>query len=232
MDLSFLSRLAAILTEDPAVPGAEARAPAPPEDVAGAKPDADADGDGVSDALEAGIGLAAAGAGSRVVPRDPAAVGADTRGQPVPPEAVEMVARFEGFRSRPYRCSKGQATQGYGRAFWPDGRPVRMSDRPVSEATAREWLAEDLARFAEVVDEAVTVPINAGERSALISFAFNVGEGAFRGSTLVEELNRGRRNRAALEFGKWARSGGRLLSALIKRRAAEAALFVGTRLAP
>ena len=62
---------------------------------------------------------------------------------------------------------------------------------------------------------------------ALVSFAYNVGIGNLKSSTLLRKLNAGDYDGAALEFHRWKRSNGRVLPGLVRRRAAEALLFQG-----
>jgi lysozyme len=140
---------------------------------------------------------------------------------------VELVAAFEGFQPRAYLCPGRVWTIGYGTTRWADGRRVATGDGPIDEAAARRLLARDLADAAEAVDALVDVPLAEGERAALISFVHNLGRGAFSASTLLQKLNLGQRDGAAGEFARWNRGGGRVLPGLIRRRAAEAALFGG-----
>jgi lysozyme len=76
------------------------------------------------------------------------------------------------------------------------------------------------------VSAAVTVPLNDNEFGALTSFTFNLGIGNLKSSTLLKKLNAGDRAGAADEFGKWVNAGGKPLPGLVKRRAAERALFL------
>lgn len=64
------------------------------------------------------------------------------------------------------------------------------------------------------------------EFDALVDFTFNVGCGAFRGSTLLRKVNAGDMTGAANEFPKWIYAGGKPLRGLVKRRADERALFM------
>lgn len=143
----------------------------------------------------------------------------------IPPAAVEMVAHFESFRADAYICPAGKLTIGYGTTRI-DGKPVRVGMR-ISEAKAREFLAADLADAAQAVDALVDVPLTANEFGALVSFVHNVGRGNFSTSTLLRRLNAGKKDAAASEFGRWNRGGGVVLPGLIRRRAAEAAMFGG-----
>ena len=143
---------------------------------------------------------------------------------PVPPAAVEIVSRFEGFRATAYRCPALVWTVGYGATRWIDGRPVAEGDT-IEEAGARRLLARDLADAAEAVAELVRAPLTDPQFAALISFVFNVGRGAFARSAMLTHLNAGRLDAAAAEFARWTQAGGRVLPGLVRRRAEEARLF-------
>jgi lysozyme len=69
------------------------------------------------------------------------------------------------------------------------------------------------------------VPLKQHQFDALVSFAYNVGVGNLRSSTLLRKLNAGDYDGAALEFHRWNRSKGKVLPGLVRRRAAEALLF-------
>lgn len=58
-------------------------------------------------------------------------------------------------------------------------------------------------------------------RAALASFVYNVGEGQFSRSTLLRKLNAGDAREACAELSRWVYAGGRVLTGLVKRRAAE-----------
>ena len=47
-----------------------------------------------------------------------------------------LIAQFEGLRLKPYLCSAGVPTIGYGSTFYPSGRKVTMQDKPITQETA------------------------------------------------------------------------------------------------
>lgn len=73
---------------------------------------------------------------------------------------------------------------------------------------------------------AVTPTLTQSELDALVSFVFNIGNRAFRDSTLLRELNAGRRDRVPAEMRRWNRTGGRVSEGLRRRREDEIRLFV------
>ncbi len=115
-------------------------------------------------------------------------------------------------------------TIGYGHTA-AAGPPVPAAGMTITAGEADAILARDLSRFEAAVARLVTVPLSQGEFDALVSFAFNVGEGALGRSTLLKKLNAGDRAGAAAEFGRWNKAGGRVLAGLTRRRAEERAMF-------
>ena len=73
----------------------------------------------------------------------------------------------------------------------------------------------------------VKVPLSNNEEQALVSFAYNVGVGAFAGSSLLKKLNTGDKLATAKEFDKWVFGGGKKLRGLVRRRESEKRLFLG-----
>jgi lysozyme len=71
----------------------------------------------------------------------------------------------------------------------------------------------------------VKVPLEPHQFDALVSFAYNCGEGNLGKSTLLEKVNGGDFAGAAKEFARWNKGGGKVLAGLTRRRASEALLF-------
>lgn len=142
----------------------------------------------------------------------------------VSPEGEALLHHFEGFRSEAYLCPANVWTIGYGNTRYEDGTPVRKGDRVTRERGA-ELFRNILKGFERAVLAAVTVPLTQGQFDALVSFAYNVGSGALRSSTLLRVLNAGDYEAAADQFLRWNRAGGRVLAGLTRRREAERRLF-------
>lgn len=87
-------------------------------------------------------------------------------------------------------------------------------------------LRADISRFERGVTGLIgNHATTQGQFDALVSFAFNLGLRALGGSSLIRFHNEGNYTAAAGEFGKWTHAAGRVLPGLVKRRAAEAALY-------
>lgn len=133
----------------------------------------------------------------------------------------KLVKQFEGLRLQSYIDAAGHRTIGYGRLLNPG--PVIA----ISKDQAERYLDADLARIAAGVREAVTVPLAQYEFDALVSFAYNVGVGNLKKSTLLKLLNEGRYDRVPGQFPRWNKAGGRVLKGLVERRRIERAIFSG-----
>ena len=141
------------------------------------------------------------------------------------PAGLAIIKQFEGFRAKPYACPAGVATIGYGSTYYADGKPVKLTDAPVTEAQAQELLQATLTKYEACVNGAVKMPINQNQFDAFVSFTYNLGCGAFRNSTMLRLFNQGYEPQAAAQFNRWTLGGGKVLAGLVSRRAAERALF-------
>jgi lysozyme len=139
---------------------------------------------------------------------------------------INLIKSFEGFKSSPYLCPADVPTIGYGTTFYPSGVKVKLSDPPISEALATEYLQYNLKTFEEYVDSYTTDSITQAQFDALVSFAYNLGPTNLKNSTLLKKVNKDPKDPTiAAEFRKWVYAGGRRLAGLVKRREAEAKLY-------
>lgn len=148
-------------------------------------------------------------------------------------EALELIRRFEGLGDgdraapglQPYLCPAGVWTIGYGATRDPGGQRVTRDTPALDVAQATALLERDVVRFATAVDRLVRVPIHERQRGALTSFAFNLGAGALQCSTLLRRVNALEWDDVPRQFMRWVHAGGRRLPGLVRRRAAEAAMW-------
>ena len=94
-----------------------------------------------------------------------------------------------------------------------------------TEQQCSALLRSDTRAAQSAVGRLVKVPVSQGQYDALVSFTFNVGEGALAKSTLLRLLNSGQCRAAAAEFSRWTKAKGRVLPGLVKRRAWERKMF-------
>lgn len=140
--------------------------------------------------------------------------------------AVDLIAREEGFRSEPYLDVAGIPTIGYGFTYHEDGTRVTMQDPPMDEEAARKRLQALVAKVLFNVRQMAPAGMTANQEAALASFAFNLGTGALRSSTLMRLLSEGDVAGAADQFGRWVYAGGKVWPGLVNRREREKELFL------
>ena len=132
--------------------------------------------------------------------------------------AVSTVAYYEGKVNRTYVDPVGVLTSCYGHT----GPELRKGQTFTDEQCLAQ-LQEDLVKHTAAL-KCIKQPMSDGQKAAFLSFAFNVGNGAFCGSTLVRKANVGDMPGACSELSKWVYAGGKQLPGLVKRRAAERAM--------
>ncbi len=139
-------------------------------------------------------------------------------------EGLALIKRFEGFASEIYICPADWPTIGYGHVV-RDGEQVRFADG-IDETEAEALLRRDVKTAERAVLRLIRVPLEDGQFDALSSFAFNLGAGALQRSTLRRKVNREEHAAVPVEFRRWVWAGGRRLKGLVRRREAEAALYM------
>jgi lysozyme len=139
-----------------------------------------------------------------------------------------FIAHFEGFRAELYNDPVGHCTIGCGHLVHHG--PINGSEpdelkRGISRERALELLQDDAETAAREISDSVKVALTRSQADALISFAFNVGNGAFRDSTLLRLLNDGDYASVPAQLNRWTKASGKVLPGLVTRREAEGALF-------
>ena len=141
--------------------------------------------------------------------------------------ALDLLKRFEGLRQTAAQLPDGRWTIGYGHTL------TAREGAQVSESDAEALLLYDLISVAHVVNENAFAPLNQNQFDALCSFVFNIGIDNFRRSHMLKRLNAGDTVQAACAMELWRKAdfeGERIvIDALVRRRAAEKALFLTPR---
>ncbi|WP_312056800.1 lysozyme [Acinetobacter courvalinii] len=138
---------------------------------------------------------------------------------------IDLITSFEDTKLKAYDDGVGVWTIGTGTTIYPDGRKVKKGDTCTPDQ-AKAYFAHDLKRFEKAVNQSVKVSINQNQFDALVSLTYNIGEQAFKDSTLLAKLNKGDYLGAADQFPRWNKGGGKVLKGLVRRRADERALFL------
>ena len=137
-----------------------------------------------------------------------------------------LARRFEGCYLTPYLCPAGVPTLGVGATYYEDGTPVTLLDPAITRERAEAlllWMVR--TRYLPAVLRLCPGVDNPQRLAALIDFAFNLGAGKLRASTLRRKVNAGAWIDVPAELRKWVKGGGRVLRGLVIRREAEAALI-------
>jgi lysozyme len=139
--------------------------------------------------------------------------------------AIDIIKKFEGCRLVAYKDIVGVWTIGWGSTYYENGNKVNSGDA-ISQQRAESLLLTTVTKFASEVNKIVKSNVNENQRSALISFAFNLGVGALKKSTLLKLVNANPNDpQIAHEFMKWVNAAGKPSNGLINRRRAELHLY-------
>ena len=157
-----------------------------------------------------------------------------------------LMHSFEGYRTRPYRCSAAIWTVGWGHAMYADQLALpnickegytglTRGDYQLKEGDNRAWSKDELVELfkkdIELFERGVlrlspNLANHQNKFDAIVSFAYNAGLGNYQRSTIRMKVNRGEWDAAADSFMSWTKAGGKEIAGLVKRRKAERALFL------
>ena len=129
--------------------------------------------------------------------------------------ALVGIATHEGYVGQAYRDIVGVWTIGFGTT-----EQVKAGDK-IDPVRALQRKMADVQKFEGALKQCVKVPLHQHEYDAFLSLAYNIGPGAFCGSTLVRKLNAEDYPGACAEILRWDKAGGKTVAGLTKRRQAE-----------
>ena len=128
---------------------------------------------------------------------------------------INKIQEFEGLRLTAYKCPAGVWTIGAGHT-----RGVRQG-QTITKAQAISLLKGDLLPCEKAA--AKLHALTQGQFDAVVDFCFNMGVGAFEGSTLRRKIvAKEDAEQIKKEFKRWIYADGKKLAGLVKRRAWEA----------
>lgn len=145
-------------------------------------------------------------------------------------KGISIICNFEGFVACPYKDIANVNTIGYGTTFYEDGISVKMTDTCITHDRAIELLKHYLIGTESLISSLVTQTLNQNQFDSLCSFIYNVGDGAFKGSTLLKRINKDPNDKSiALAFEMWNKGkvNGKLvvIKDLDRRRREESQLY-------
>ena len=145
-----------------------------------------------------------------------------------------LLTAWEGLRLYPYRDSAGLLTIGVGHLLtkseqtsgkiFINGEPIKYK-HGLTKEQVDALLEHDLISVECLVENIVKVDLNQNQFDALVSFTFNVGNNAFRYSTLLKKLNEGQYDKVPEQLMRWDMAGGNIIHGLKIRRENEVKLW-------
>lgn len=132
---------------------------------------------------------------------------------------IDLIKKYEGYRSSVYKCPAGVWTIGYGHT-----KGVTADTPDCTKEDAEKWLREDVESAERVCDHyAVIYRLNQNQYDALVSFTYNCGAGnchklTKNGTRTIRQI--------ADSMLLYNKGSGKVLPGLVKRRAEERALWM------
>lgn len=137
---------------------------------------------------------------------------------------INFIAGWEGVEYKAYKDAVGLWTVAIGHLIkLPEEK--FLLNKTLTREEVYDIFREDIKRFENNLNKVIKVPINQNQFDALISLAFNIGNGAFNNSTLLRVLNQGNYEEVPNQILRWDKAGGKTLLGLTRRRKAEVELF-------
>ena len=141
---------------------------------------------------------------------------------------IDLIKEFEGFRANAYRDAVGVWTIGYGHTSRAGDPKVKPGMR-ITRAEGERILKKDVAKFAADVERVLgddADKLNDNQFGAIVSFAYNVGIGNLKRSSVLKAIRRGDLDAVPAKLKLWNKAGGKVLKGLVRRRKAEGELFM------
>jgi lysozyme len=131
--------------------------------------------------------------------------------------AVALVGPFEGLYTKMYYDVVGVPTVCYG-ATAEDGVDL---ERTYTPAECKAMLGADLIKYDKMVHSCIDVPLPPSREAALVSFTFNLGQGALCHGAVARRLNAGDVAGGCRAMLAYDHAGGHRLRGLTTRRQKE-----------
>lgn len=120
---------------------------------------------------------------------------------------IDLIHYEEGWRSKPYLCSEGYPTVGYGFRIGPNGADIKQYQFTLPLEAGNAWLSEYLAnlRTKMMLDPGISAAMNAcdvSRQAVLISMAYQMG---------VDGLAKFKNTMHSIASGYWVLAAGEML---------------------
>lgn len=142
-------------------------------------------------------------------------------------KGIDLITKWEGLRLKPYLCSAGVPTIGYGSTYYANGTKVTMKDPEITKECAVELFKTTIKNYENAVNTMIGSKIlTQNQFNALVSFCYNLGQNALKTSTLLKKVLANPSDKTIEnEFNKWVNAGGKKLQGLVNRRKEEAKMY-------
>lgn len=142
-------------------------------------------------------------------------------------KGLDLIKKFEGWFSAPYKDPIGIPTIGYGFTYYlPSRKKVTLQDKPLTKEQGEVMLKQVLKVYEGDVLRLVKKPLTQNQFDALVSFTYNLGGANLSKSTLLKKINVNPNDPTIkAEFVKWNLAGGKIYAGLTRRRKEESELY-------
>lgn len=147
--------------------------------------------------------------------------------KPIPEQTADFIKRFEVLRLEP--CVVKKSIFGDRKVIWTIGYGHLSLSKPtenITEAQASAILKDDIFKASRAVLRYTQGPFNDDQFTALISFVVELGIPYYKRGGLRRAVNARDLNQIKIEFLKWPKEFGDVSENILKRRRAEANLFL------
>jgi lysozyme len=138
-------------------------------------------------------------------------------------KGIELIKIFEWCKLKSYKCPANVWTIGYGNTYYLDGSKVLMGQK-ISQIEADMLMLKLLPKYEATVIKNIKVTVNQNQFDALVSFCWNCGSS----QALFRLVNQKATDEVIYDWliNHYIMGGGKVLPGLIRRRRAEADLFI------
>lgn len=92
--------------------------------------------------------------------------------------AAKLIAKEEGYRSKPYFCSEGYPTIGYGQKLGPKNAPLDLYKFELPEIVAHEWLEFSVSVLYGAIEDKkffFEASVRTERAAVILSMAYQLG---------------------------------------------------------
>jgi len=141
---------------------------------------------------------------------------------------LNLIKQFEGCILHPYLDQVGIPTIGYGQTYYPGtGKKVTIQDPPITQQQADDMFLAILKPYELAVYSTTRDDLTQNNFNALVSLTYNIGTGAFKGSTVHRLVNQNiSDNQLKTAFLMWKKANGKVLQDLVNRRTTEYQVYI------